>query len=372
MTCRARAASLQAGRGLVALLALATASGLPAVTPGLLAQSSPATPAEAAVPGWLGLTLQVQAVPEETPGAVDGVRLFVTDLYGGGPADRGGLRPGDVIVRLNGSPAAYSTFRSVVTRLRAGDPLALTVLRSGRMVDLALKASAGPDRADVRRLGVQVRLDSVRVAFMQRLDSLRTRMRSADSMTVFASAPQVHVQRVDGDSITTVVVLRQPDGSVVRLPDGWAGGTITLRYWSGMTADSEALPPLGGVLQRANAPNRPQSRDDPSVEASASATWRPLTPYLAGANRVAGAELAPIAPGMGTYFGVDAGLLVVEVVEGTPARSAGLQPGDVIRAAAGQPVASVGAFRGILAQNGPPLTLQVVRRGQPVELVLPR
>ena len=86
--------------------------------------------------GWLGLSLREFAVTPGVAGAVNGVRLVETDLFHCGHAERSGLRPGDVLVRLNGAPADFMRFRSLTSRLLPGDPLALTVLRDDRMLDL--------------------------------------------------------------------------------------------------------------------------------------------------------------------------------------------------------------------------------------------
>ncbi len=56
------------------------------------------------------------------------------------------------------------------------------------------------------------------------------------------------------------------------------------------------------------------------------------------------------------------GLLIHEVTEGSPAARAGLAPGDLIVAAAGQPVAAVGdLFDALQAARGGPVELNVVR-----------
>ncbi len=65
------------------------------------------------------------------------------------------------------------------------------------------------------------------------------------------------------------------------------------------------------------------------------------------------------------------GLLISSVAEHSPAAAAGLLVGDVIVAAAGQPVPGIEALRELLAaQIGAPLHLKLVRGGQPVELTL--
>jgi DNA-binding MarR family transcriptional regulator len=82
-----------------------------------------------------------------------------------------------------------------------------------------------------------------------------------------------------------------------------------------------------------------------------------------------GVTLAPahVAIAMRRAVGLEPveGLLVREVEEGTPAAAAGVLVGDVIRAAGGRPVASVGVLRRALAGRARRGALElVVRRGE--------
>jgi serine protease Do len=57
---------------------------------------------------------------------------------------------------------------------------------------------------------------------------------------------------------------------------------------------------------------------------------------------------------------------VVEVVQGSPAARAGLQPGDLIVEVGGQPVSRAGDLQGhmIGAPTGRPMEIEVLREGR--------
>jgi hypothetical protein len=100
--------------------------------------------------------------------------------------------------------------------------------------------------------------------------------------------------------------------------------------------------------------------------------FSPLTPYLLGSNRVGGAELVDLRPGLAEYFGVDAGVLVVDVAPGTPMATAGIQPGDVIVNLDRVPVRTVDALRMGISRAAETLPVTLIRRGSSLEVLLRR
>lgn len=105
----------------------------------------------------------------------------------------------------------------------------------------------------------------------------------------------------------------------------------------------------------------------------AGASFRPLTPYMLGRNRVAGAEVIDLRPELAAYFeGVESGVLVVDVAPQTPAAISGLVPGDVITRMDQVVVRSVEDLRFGVSRAGEVLPLTLVRRGDPIQLLLRR
>jgi membrane-associated protease RseP (regulator of RpoE activity) len=91
-----------------------------------------------------------------------------------------------------------------------------------------------------------------------------------------------------------------------------------------------------------------------------------------GRGLVAGAQLQPLNPRLAEYFHVDGGVLVLDVLEGTPAADADLQGGDVIITVGGDSVASLDDLKFGLAYLGRPLRLEVIRNGRPLDVILRR
>jgi putative serine protease PepD len=80
-----------------------------------------------------GFGLQVQEIPEELARAAGGsAGLFVTAVTSGGPADEAGIRPGDLVVEIDGQPARSVDALVVRTLTMApGDTIRLTYHRHG-------------------------------------------------------------------------------------------------------------------------------------------------------------------------------------------------------------------------------------------------
>jgi S1-C subfamily serine protease len=101
--------------------------------------------------------------------------------------------------------------------------------------------------------------------------------------------------------------------------------------------------------------------------------FRPLTPYLLGRNRVAGAEVIDLRPELAAYFqGVEGGVLVVDVAPQTPAAIAGIIPGDVITHLHQVTVRTVEDLRFGVSQAGATLPITLVRRGTDLQVLLRR
>lgn len=100
--------------------------------------------------------------------------------------------------------------------------------------------------------------------------------------------------------------------------------------------------------------------------------YSPLTPYLLGRNRVAGAEVIDLRPELARYFGVEGGVLVVDVAPGTPASLSGIVPGDVITRLDRVVVRSVEDLRFGVSAADDTLPVTLVRQGSSLQVLLRR
>lgn len=110
---------------------------------------------------------------------------------------------------------------------------------------------------------------------------------------------------------------------------------------------------------------RPRGADDERA-------FRPLTPYLLGSNRVAGAEVVELRPELARYFAVERGVLIVDVAPGTPAAIAGMRPGDVVTRLDRAAVRSIDDLRFGVSQANDTVPVTLIRRGSSLEVLLRR
>ena len=97
------------------------------------------------VPGtaFLGIVARPALVRGAVAGRVIAPRegLLVTGVEAGSPAERAGLLPGDIVLAL-GEAAGVQAASRALRRLRPGTPVALSLLRGGRLVEAYAEPAA--------------------------------------------------------------------------------------------------------------------------------------------------------------------------------------------------------------------------------------
>ena len=378
--------------------------------------------------GWIGISLEVL---EDEWGRTESV--IIIDVVASSPADEAGVRPGDRLLAINHLDETRE-LAELAERLEVypGDGVVMEVGRAGTRHRVSLTASVRPDDFEPSQV-VEVRyapdmvemwvraMDSMRVELIRNEarkveigsaqrggTTQRIRIRQASSadpeVAVIAGGSTVQVpfeffifRGEEHDSLRKEMVelnqmvahlelrlgereeqlrrgggqgnmhLRQ-DNEFLRLSSLLNGAA--LRSNSLETAMAEAARQTAGLQYTIAAPGGQSTVLVP--EGNPRAEFRPLTPYLVGRNRVAGAEVTNIRPELAEYFGVSGGVLVLDVSAGTPAALAGIVPGDVITRLDQVGVRSVEDLRFGVSMAGEFLPLSLVRQGVSIQVLLRR
>jgi serine protease Do len=101
--------------------------------------------------GYLGATIQ-NVTPEiaESIGMKGRKGALVAELVPGGPADKAGVQPGDVVVELNGHPVSSSIeLTRLVAQSHTGDTLHVSIIRDGKPRVVDVKSGTRPSEGQL-------------------------------------------------------------------------------------------------------------------------------------------------------------------------------------------------------------------------------
>jgi len=114
-------------------------------------------------PPWLGMDLQ-ELTPElrrhfALPGGGGGV--LVSDVYGNSPADRAGLKRGDIVLVVGGTAVStLSDYQDALAEFTTGDRITVKLFRRGKEISIPLQPVVFPPELALetvyRRLGIKV------------------------------------------------------------------------------------------------------------------------------------------------------------------------------------------------------------------------
>jgi membrane-associated protease RseP (regulator of RpoE activity) len=370
-------------------------------------------------PGWIGIGFEVwsgEQVGSQRPSAI------VTEVRDGSPAATAGIEVGDRLLAINGARTT-DEFANLADRLalRVGDPVDITLLREGRRMQVSLRAAQRPTDFATWPGKPAVPVDSMVETMFRAMDSLRVQILASTGVQVVAAPRAARATSVSGivagapagpqpvsapfeffvfrgeqhDSLRLemdalnrrIDSLREQERRLSERRAARTASRAQLRELDAQLAEVESA--LQSVMLESSELRAAMAEAarvsagiqyEPGFPADVTVfpgavepePFRPLTPYLLGSNRVAGAEVIDLRPGLAEYFRVDGGVLVVDVAPGTPAATAGIQAGDVIVNLDRVGVRSVDALRLGISRAGDTLPVTLVRRGSSLEVLLRR
>ncbi len=285
------------------------------------------TAAAASARPWLGVYTQ-----EVTGDLREGLDLrdndagvLVNRVVEDGPADRAGLRKGDLIVKLNArtveSPA---TLARMVGDAREGQTVELQILRGGERRTLNVTLSARPSDDEGDRMAP-----------------------APPEPPTPPSAPAPPADEDRGDRGRRDVRIR------IVTPDDDHGAPKVYRY----DGDMEHLPDdMRKMVDDLHAQG---------LDGKGSLRLRAMAQAL-GARARLGVRIEPLSDDLAEALGAPGreGVLVVEVMPDTPASRAGLRAGDVILAANDRNVTSAEDLQKALREVDGKVSLTVARKGE--------
>ncbi|MGH7086434.1 MAG: S1C family serine protease, partial [Acetobacteraceae bacterium] len=98
--------------------------------------------------GWLGAAVGSLAGPDAAAAGIGSSGVLVNEVVPGGPASQAGLRPGDVVLEVNGTPVADpDAMIRAVASIRPGRRVRLLISRGGQRFDLPVTIGERPANA---------------------------------------------------------------------------------------------------------------------------------------------------------------------------------------------------------------------------------
>ena len=299
--------------------------------------------------GWIGIRTDTARLAAPGEGILV---ILVTGIHQGGPADEGGVLPGDLLVELDGRElVSYEMWHRSVAEMVPGQRLQVTLNRAGSDIETTVVVA---DEAPASFRVSLLRPPEFEDSWSSLREQIETLVETLPDTigTLEWTSPQSRLRgtvRVDSNSVSLTLrdtsddISRQRSDGAAPPAEAEESGVIIRRFGN----DTRLGPDFVGRF-------RYDARLDP-----------------VGSVVLGGAWVRTLSSALGKYFGESSGVLIVDVITGSPARRAGFRPGDVIVAVDGQEVTSFAQFRSGLTLADLPVSLTVVRHRERIELTYP-
>ncbi len=98
------------------------------------------------VRGWLGISADLGLVSPEVSNELGATKIFrVSSVASGGPTEKAGLKPGDIIFKIDGLPVIDPhTSINQITNVTPGQPVKLSIIRQDTVIEFTVIAGNRP------------------------------------------------------------------------------------------------------------------------------------------------------------------------------------------------------------------------------------
>lgn len=334
--------------------------------------------------GWIGIstdTARLFIAGREEPT----LAIRVAAIHVSGPAELGGVLPGDILLAWDDRALdSYAAWLSSVADLDFGQQVMLRLLRGGVEHEVTIVAGDRPKE------GYQGRLDLTGVDSIAISDRVIRNLRASRQAILQITAGGSFVGSVlDSTSLTITMDDSSATLDLQRIEVFSDARELRELNEISVSGAARAAPPptapavaeeLAVGLVAAPDSAVPDSAVPDSVVAEilddAVLSFDNLsvrTPFAPTSSVVlGGAQVRTLSGDWGRlYFGVERGLLILDVITLSPARRAGFRPGDVIIAVGGRGLGTLPQLMAALNQAQLPVQVTVIRRGERIELTFP-
>lgn len=350
-------------------------------------------------PGWLGVGIvsYERCAGERPRGREAGCRevLVVGGLVHGGPADRAGVQPGDTLLAIDGDPLDEGLRDDAFDGLEPGRSARLLVGRPSGRDTVVIVPGVRPDSVAVLQLRPSVPGSPGAPAYALAVPAPATVLDSLARAVLTAPGAEAglrpHVRVVAMERVKRIPLRVAPEAPLpprssaaaqqrremsrraARIEDRAARQHEQVEAAWRRWADEELQARLRGIYDSVLAVARTRLDSLREVRGDRLDSLRELREEMAAEawsrHRLAGAAFHPLSAGLAEFVaGSDRGLLVLEVLPGTPADRLGLRPGDVVVEVGGRAVESVaGLRRALAAGEAAPTPVKWIRKGTLVE-----